>query len=104
MSPTIAYILHTIAGMIVLAEALNKLERTCPIEPGMSARQLLVVWLKTFGWSALAIGSAGAAACALLYRTPPSFGEVCTMSGFALLVLRSRVGEVLPERAAKANS
>ena len=95
-------ILHTLAGIIVLAEALNKLERTNPFASGLSCRERVVVWLKSLGWFALAVGSAGAAGCTLLYTCAPSFGEASTMVGFALLVVRSRVGEVLPERQGRS--
>ena len=89
---------YTVAGIIVLAEALNKLERTCPFEPGLSIRERTVVWLKTLGWIALAIGGAGAAGSSVLFRAPPNPGEVFTMVGFALLIIRSRIGEALPDR------
>ncbi len=98
MNTASLFFIHTVAGAIVLAEALNKLERTCPLERGLSARQRAVVWLKTLGWAALAIGGAGAAGSSLLYVGPPSMRETCIMVGFALLVVRSRVGEVLSDR------
>lgn len=98
MNPSILFLVYTVAGVVVLAEALNKLERTCPFEPGLSWRERAVVWLKTLGWIALAIGAAGATGSIILYKTPPSFAEVATTSGFALLIIRSRIGEVLPQR------
>lgn len=98
MNTASLYLIHTLAGLVVLAEALNKLERTHPFARGLSARERAVVWLKTLGWAGLALGGAGAAGSWFLYASAPSFGEVSTMLGFALLVVRSRVGEVLPDR------
>lgn len=102
MNTACLFTLHTLAGIIVLAEALNKLERTCPLQRGLTARQRAVVWLKAFGWASLAVGAAGAAGSSLLYMGPPSMGEITTMVGFALLIIRSRVGEILPNRSGKS--
>lgn len=102
MNPSTLFLVYTVAGIIVLAEALNKLERTCPFEPGLSWRERAVVWLKTLGWIALAIGGAGAAGSMILFRAAPNPGEVFTMVGFALLIIRSRVGEILPDRSGEA--
>lgn len=96
------FLVYTVAGIVVLAEALNKLERTCPFERGLTMRARAVVWLKTLGWIALAIGGAGAAGSMLLSRSEPGPAEVSTMVGFALLIVRSRVGEVLPDRQGRA--
>lgn len=95
--------LHWIAGLIVLAEALNKLERSCPLRPGLSARQRLVVWLKTLGWSLLAMGSGSAVFAPLL--VPGTYlqwlrplTDTAVLIGFALLIVRTRVREGLEPR------
>lgn len=84
---------HCVAGAIVLAEALNKLERANPLQPGLTARARLVVILKTLGWSLLAIGSGGALMTPLMQLPGPSLADASTMTGFALLVARSRLRE-----------
>ena len=51
-------ILHWLAGLIILAEALNKLERTTPCAPGLMPHARLVDSLKALAWALLAIGGA----------------------------------------------
>lgn len=84
---------HCVAGAIVLAEALNKLERAAPLQPGLSPRARLVVVLKAAGWSLLAIGAGGALVAPLMNLDGPSLGDTATLAGFALLVVRSRLRE-----------
>lgn len=54
-------ILHWLAGVVVLAEALNKLERTAPCAHGLTPHERLVDWLKAIAWALLAIGGPGGA-------------------------------------------
>lgn len=96
--------LHWIAGLIVLAEALNKLERACPLRPGLTARLRLVAWLKTGGWSLLAMGSGSAVFAPLL--VPGTYlqwlrplTDTAVLIGFAILIIRTRVREGLTLRA-----
>lgn len=89
-------LIAALAGLIVLAEALNKLERTAPFAPGLGRRARLVVWLKLAGWALLALGAAGALAVPV-FALDPSWRLLagdCTVTGFAVLVLRSRLREV----------
>ena len=95
--------LHWIAGLIVLAEALNKLERACPLRAGLSPRMRLVEWLKTLGWMALAMGSGAAVFLPLLL--PGSYlqwlrplTDAAVLIGFAILIIRTRVREGLLPR------
>lgn len=105
MSTTL-HILHWLAGFIVLAEALNKLERTAPFAAGLSRHVRLVQGLKALAWALLASGAAGAVALPLLAalgmplfaaplapRPVPTFGETAVMAGFAVLIVRTRVKE-----------
>lgn len=85
--------LHWAAGVIVLAEALNKLERTCPFAPGLSAHRRVVDSLKALAWSLLAIGGGGAVVTPLLGMEKPTLQDVCVMLGFAVLIVRTRVKE-----------
>ena len=99
-------ILHWLAGFIVLAEALNKLERTSPMAPGLSAHDRLVDGLKALAWMLLAIGAGGAVAMPILdqlgmysqatqavLHQPPSLAETAVLTGFAVLIVRTRVKE-----------
>lgn len=88
--------LHWLAGLVVLIEALNKIERTHPLERGLTHRQRLVVWLKVLAWICLAIGGAGALATPLLRWEQPSLQDLAVIGGFAILIIRSRLKEVCP--------
>lgn len=105
--------LHVLAGLIVLMEALNKLERTTPFARGLSARQRLVAGLKALAWALLALGAVGALAGPWLQPigTPigthmgmvqffthitqpaPSLADVCVLGGFAVLIVKTRIKE-----------
>lgn len=101
--------LHVLAGLIVLMEALNKLERTTPFARGLSARQRLVAGLKALAWALLALGAGGALAGPWLQpigthmgmvqffthitQPAPSLTDVCVLGGFAVLIVRTRIKE-----------
>lgn len=97
---------HWVAAVIVLAEALNKLERTAPCAPGMSAHARLVDALKALAWLLLALGAAGAVITPLLLsigvqpdpwqhitHVAPSLAETSVLLGVAVLIIRTRVKE-----------
>ncbi|TXH90359.1 MAG: hypothetical protein E6Q78_05310 [Rhodoferax sp.] len=103
---TTLQILHWLAGFIVLAEALNKLERTAPFAPNLSTHKRVVDGLKAMAWTLLALGGAGAIApsffgllsvqpgdVAILVHQSPSFAETAVLVGFAVLIVRTRVKE-----------
>ena len=105
MSATLQWV-HFMAGVIVLAEALNKLERTAPFMPGLALRARFVDGLKALAWALLAIGAAGAIAMPLLpglgFRAspwmwmanhPPTLDETAVLLGFAVLIIRTRIKE-----------
>lgn len=96
--------LHFAAGLIVLAEALNKLERTCVRSPRATRRDRGLEFLKALSWSLLALGAGGALAVPLLstlgvpaggphtvMNQPPSLAETCVLTGFAVLAIRTRL-------------
>ncbi len=99
-------ILHWLAGFVVLAEALNKLERTAPFAPGMCRHDRLVDGLKALAWMILAIGAGGAVIMPVLeglgiqaqmnqiiFHQSPSLSETAVLLGFAVLIVRTRVKE-----------
>ena len=99
-------IIHWVSGLIVLAEALNKLERTSPCAKGMRPHDRLVDGLKAIAWAMLALGGGGAIATPflvyagvssdmsiLLRLDTPNLTETCVMAGFATLIVRTRVKE-----------
>lgn len=98
--------LHVGAGLVVLAEALNKLERSAPFRRGITAHARLVDGLKALAWLFLALGAGGAVAAPLLLLAGlhsshlpllrlenPTLDQVCVLFGFAVLVIRTRVKE-----------
>jgi hypothetical protein len=103
---TTLQILHWLAGFIVLAEALNKLERTAPCAPGISRHDRVVDGLKALAWALLALGGGGAVATPILaamgvhsstsqmaLHQAPSFEETAVLLGFAVLIVRTRIKE-----------
>lgn len=99
--------LHIVSALIVLAEALNKLERCAPLARGMSRHARVVDGLKALAWLLLALGAAGALASPVLLASgfdpaavgawlrmgPPTLDQALTMAGFAVLIIRTRVKE-----------
>ena len=99
-------VIHWCAGLVVLAEALNKMERTAPFAPGLSPHQRLVDGLKALAWLLLAIGAGGAVAVPVLLgmgvqsqQMPlmrlerPLLAETAVLLGFAVLNVRTRIKE-----------
>ncbi|MGV3679662.1 MAG: hypothetical protein ACO1PM_08050 [Acidovorax sp.] len=102
-------IVHWVSGLVILAESLNKLERTAPRAPGLTPRERATAWLKALAWCFLALGGAGALVAPLLPFLPaetkgaiwpllmphqvPSLQDTCLAFGFAVLIFRTRVKE-----------
>lgn len=95
-------LVHLVAGLIVLAEALNKLERTCLRCPRASAREWFLDVLKAVSWVFLALGAGGAVAVPLfnalgihgvtyVMHETPSLAETFVLTGFAVLAIRTRL-------------
>lgn len=82
---------YWLAGLVVLAEALNKLERTDVRQRGASAGMRMVTALKVLAWLLLAIGAGGAIITPLLPLATPSLRDVAVLAGFAVLIVRTRV-------------
>lgn len=106
---TTLHVIHWLAGLLVLAEALNKLERTAPCRRGLGARERATELLKALAWLLLAFGGAGAVLAPLMPWLPiertgvlwpqlmptqnPTLQDVCIVLGFAVLIVRTRVKE-----------
>jgi len=86
-------ILHLLAGLVMVAEALNKLERTDPLLAGLTGRQRVTEWLKAIAWFLLGLGGGGALVTPILHLEPPTFQDTCIAVGFAVLIVRTRVKE-----------
>jgi hypothetical protein len=90
---TMLAVVHWVSGLIVLAEALNKLERTAPCRRGLPARERATEWLKAIAWALLSLGAAGAVITPLLPLEQPTLQDACVLLGFATLIVRTRVKE-----------
>lgn len=104
---TVMLALHAVAGFVVLAEALNKLERCDPLGKHMTMHQRLVDGLKAVAWFLLGLGAAGALAVPALLRLGvpadagghlfrlegPTLDQTLVLVGFAVLIVRTRVKE-----------
>lgn len=82
-----------VLGVIVLAEALNKLERTCPCARGITPHQRLLAWLKAIAWLLLAWAGAGALVGPFFGQAPPTLRELAMFGGFTTLIVRTRFKE-----------
>lgn len=108
MSAWIQFI-HFAAGVVVLAEALNKLERATPCRRGLSRVDRITEWLKAIAWLCLALGGASAVVSPFMPFLPieqigalwpllmptrhPTLQDTCIVLGCALLIIRTRVKE-----------
>ncbi len=107
-------VLQMMAALVVLAEALNKLERADLFDGRYGLRvvasgiaSLAMPWrwklprvilvIKTIGWALLSIGSAAALMTPLIHLEKPNVEDVAVLVGFALLVVRSRLKEALSQ-------
>ena len=104
---TLLNYVHLISALIVLAEALNKLERISAPLHWRSAHDRWVNGLKALAWILLALGAAGALAVPFFNWTgipvglhpqflrleAPTLEETCVMLGFAVLIIRTRIKE-----------
>jgi len=93
------HIINCLAGLIIVAEAMNKLHRTAPCAAGLSCHGRIVAILKACAWLLLGFGGGAvlfAPVFALLQPNgiaPTSLSETSTMVGFAILIIRTRVKE-----------
>ncbi len=100
-------VVHSVAALVVLAEAMNKLERCSPLAAGLSPHERLVDGLKATAWLLLALGSAGELASPVLMslgvepglalifmgEPRPTLSGTAVLAGFAVLIVRTRVKE-----------
>lgn len=86
-------LLHWLAALAIVAEALNKAERTDPMRAGLLMRQRVAEWLKALAWVLLALGGGGVLIGPLLAAELRPLADVCIALGFATLIVRTRVKE-----------
>lgn len=86
-------VIHWTAGLVIMAEALNKLERCNPLARGLSPRARLVDALKALAWGLLALAGGGAIVTPLLPLEAPTLQDTALAAGFATLIIRTRFKE-----------
>lgn len=86
-------LIHWIAGVVILAEALNKLERCNPMAPGLTCNARVVDALKALAWALLALAGGGAIVTPLLPLEAPTLQDTALAAGFATLIIRTRLKE-----------
>lgn len=86
-------VVHWLSGLVVMAEALNKLERCDPARRGIDSRERMVESLKAFAWGMLAMGAGGALVTPVFPLQQPGLADVAVLLGFATLIIRTRVKE-----------
>lgn len=110
------FFVYWVSAWVILAEGLNKLERTSPLAKGLTMRQRAIAVMKASGWLLLTFGAALIAASPWLPPTmiwggflnivvhkEVSTPEAACVVGFALHVVRARLMEGV-EYGRKANS
>lgn len=83
-------IVHWVAALIVLAEALNKLERADLRGRNYTLRGRVAVWLSVVAWAVLAAGSAGILVAPLMAFTWPITPDTLALWGVAAWVVGAR--------------
>lgn len=87
--------LHWIAALLVLIEALNKLDRMPVHQMARQGwRERVETLLKMAAWAPLALGGAGVVV-APLFGWPRGLADTLLVAGLALLLVRGRVQEQL---------
>ncbi len=92
-------ILHWVSALIVIIEALNKLERYDPFQKMKSVKQMLIFWMTSAAWVALAVGSAGALVMPFLSIKPKLTADAFVLIAFAALLVRARLYQLYNQRA-----
>jgi hypothetical protein len=91
---TVLLVIRWVACLVILAEALNKLERVAPFARGKTLRERFSAWLAVVAWGTLAI-SVGAVligpfmpGAPQMFDIVPSTAAACA---FAVLIMRPRM-------------
>lgn len=92
ISPTILLFVHWIAGFVVLAAGLHRLEHLNLFGKGLSRKDRAFICLEAVAWAALCVGAAGAIVTPLMPLERPTLQDSCVMGGLAglLLILRRK--------------
>lgn len=97
-------IAHVLVALPVMAEALNKLERSDPLAADLVGKKRVEALLEVSAWGSLAMSAGGAIATPIMLALgvspgsypflrvePSTVVEVLAMAGIALLIVYTRV-------------
>ncbi len=87
------WVLYVLAGLVVLAEALNKLEQLTPRKRGLAVRERLHDIVQAAAWSALAVGAFLALISPFYELAAPDLQDVLVLLGVAVLIIHRRSQE-----------
>ena len=90
---TLLFCVYWLAAIIVLAEALNKLQRTDLLRRGLKPMQRLSVGLNVLGWMLFAVASAGAIVSPVMSGHAVRLQDAALMTGLAVFILHRRLKE-----------
>lgn len=87
--------IYILASAVVVAEALNKLERCQPTARGLAPKQRVIEVLKAVAWGLLACGAGGVIVNWIMPMPEHllALAQAFTMAGVAVLIVRTRVKE-----------
>ena len=91
---TLLFCVYWLAAIIVLAEALNKLQRTDPLRRGLRPMERLSAVLNVLGWMLFAVASAGAIVSPVLISHAVRLQDAALMLGLAVFVIHRRLKEI----------
>lgn len=91
-APTILLVIHWLAGFVVLAAGLHRLEHLNVFRKDITQAERTFVWLEAAAWAGLCVGAAGAIITPLLPLERPTLQDSCVLGGLAglLLILRRK--------------
>lgn len=90
-APTLLLVVHWLAGFVVLAAGLHRLEHLNVLRKGLTRQARVMLWIEALAWSGLCVGAAGAIITPLLPLERPTLQDSCVMAGLAWLAMRRQL-------------
>ena len=90
---TLLFAIYWCAALVVLSEALNKLQRTDLLRRGLKPMQRLSVVLNVLGWMLFAVAAAGAIVSPVIVGYTVRLQDAALMLGLAVFIVHRRIKE-----------
>lgn len=91
---TLLFAVYWCAALIVLSEALNKLQRTDPLRRGITPMKRFSAVLNALGWMLFAVSSAGALVSPVMRGYTVRLQDAALMLGLAVFIIHRRLKEL----------